>query len=87
MFRTNASVDDVARAVERSPSTVWGYLVEFIAQNPEQPLDTWVPADVAESVNAAAAEVGGQYLKPVFEKLGGNVRYEQIRLVLARNRQ
>jgi ATP-dependent DNA helicase RecQ len=84
MFLRNASVADVSQALERAPSTVWGYLGEFIAQHPEHPVDPWVPAETFKAIADAAAEVGRQYQKPIFDHLGGAVPYEMIRMTLAR---
>jgi ATP-dependent DNA helicase RecQ len=84
MFSGNASVLEVSEALERAPSTVWGYLGEFIEQHPEHPIDPWVPAETFKAVAGAAAEVGRQYQKPIFDYLGGSVPYEQIRMTLAR---
>jgi hypothetical protein len=74
----------VATATERAPSTVWAYLGEFIARHPSHPLDAWVSPETFKAVADAAHEVGAQYQKPIFDKLGGAVPYEQIRMTLAR---
>lgn len=84
MFEQNASIDEVAAAIERAPSTVWGYLGEFIAQHPSHLLDPWVQPETFKAIANAAAEVGKQYQKPIFDHLGGGVPYEQIRMTLAR---
>jgi hypothetical protein len=84
MFATNATVETTASAIGRAPSTVWGYLGEFIVQNPAHPLDAWVPPGIFRAVSDAAAEVGTQYQKPIFDKLNGTVAYELIRMSLAR---
>ena len=84
MFEQNAGIEEVAAAIERAPSTVWGYLGEFIAQHPSHPLDKWVKPETFQAIANAAAEVGKQYQKPIFDHLGGVVPYEQIRMTLAR---
>ena len=84
MFEQNAGIDEVAAAIERAPSTVWGYLGEFIVQHPSHPLDKWVKPETFQAIADAAAEVGKQYQKPIFDHLGGVVPYEQIRMTLAR---
>jgi ATP-dependent DNA helicase RecQ len=84
MFTRGASVDEVAAAADRGPSTIWGYLIEYIAINRSQPLDPWVDEATYRTVAEAALEVGTAYLKPIFERLGGSVPYEHIRLVVAR---
>jgi len=84
MFQRNATVPEVAEAIQRAPSTVWGYLGEFIAQNPAHEIDSWVPAETFKIVADAVTQVGSLYLKPIFDHLGGSVPYEQIRMTLAR---
>jgi len=84
MLQRNATVPEVAEAIQRAPSTVWGYLGEFIAQNPAHEIDSWVPAETFKIVADAVTQVGSLYLKPIFDHLGGSVPYEQIRMTLAR---
>jgi ATP-dependent DNA helicase RecQ len=87
MFERNASVNEVATATARAASTAWGYLGEFIAQNPDHSIDAWVAPELFQAIEAAAREVGMQYQKPIFDKLEGAVPYEQIRMTLARLRR
>ena len=58
--------------------------VEFVAINRSQPLDPWVDEATYRAVAEAALELGTSYLKPIFERFGGSVPYEHIRLVVAR---
>ena len=46
-------------------------------------VDAWVPPDTFVRVEAAAASSEDLRLKPIFEALGGDVPYDQIRVVLA----
>jgi ATP-dependent DNA helicase RecQ len=85
MFSRNATVEQVALAVERAPSTVVGYLAEFLAAHPSHSSDAWIKPETVEAVMQAASEVGARYLKPIFEHLGGAVPYDQIRIALARH--
>ena len=84
MFLRNASIEDVANTLGRAASTAWAYLGEFISRYPTHPLDAWVKKETVQAVAAAADEVGKQYLKPIFDRLGGAVPYEHIRIVVAR---
>jgi ATP-dependent DNA helicase RecQ len=84
MFERNATIEEVAAATERAPSTIRSYLAEFISDHPTHSLDAWVSPETFKSVADAAAEVGTQYQKPIFDKLNGTVPYEEIRLALAR---
>jgi ATP-dependent DNA helicase RecQ len=83
LFTQGASIEHVASATDRAPSTVWAYLSEYIAKYPSQPLDPWVNPETYGSIAGAAAVVGDTYQKPIFDYLNGKVAYEHIRLVLA----
>ncbi len=83
MFAQGRPVAEVAHAIGRAPSTTQQYLTDFISQRRPKSIDAWVPPAVYERiVGAAAASESGQ-LRPVFDKLNGEVPFEQIRLVLA----
>jgi ATP-dependent DNA helicase RecQ len=84
MFASGAGIQEVAAATERAPSTVWGYLVEFVQAHPAQPLSAWLDDATYAVIVEAVKEVGTAYLKPIYEHLGGKVRYEHIRVALAR---
>ena len=59
------------------------YLTEFIeTQRPER-IDAWVPPETSRAIAEALEEVGTAYLKPVLERLGGAVTYDEIRVVCA----
>jgi ATP-dependent DNA helicase RecQ len=84
MFARNAPVNEVAASVGRSPTTVWSYLGDVLAQNPAHPLDAWVKPQIVQAIAEAAAGLDPRYLKPIHERLGGAVPYEYIRLTLVR---
>jgi ATP-dependent DNA helicase RecQ len=83
MFSAGKGVDQVAAATARAPSTIWGYLTEFVETQHPVTTEPWVDATTYEQVARAIAEVGTAYLKPIFEHLDGRVPYEQIRVVVA----
>jgi ATP-dependent DNA helicase RecQ len=82
-FRQGLSVADVARATGRALSTVTGYLSEFIRHERPTSIDPWVPPDVQRRILAVAMDLEQPRLKPIFDKLGGAVGYDLIRLTLA----
>ena len=82
-FRTGAVVEDVMHETGLSRGTVSDYLSEFIRAEKPAGIAIWVHRDTMERVAVAAKQVGIERLKPIFESLGGNVSYEEIRIVLA----
>ncbi len=87
LFRSGRSVPEVAAEVERSESTVWQYLLEWIGSDQT---DGWKEAVLRvisreayrEILAAMKAEPEGR-LKPIFERLAGRYSYEQIRVARA----
>jgi ATP-dependent DNA helicase RecQ len=82
LFRQGFSVEQVAQRMNRAPSTVHGYLAEFIQYDKISDPSPWVDAATTQRVGQAARKVGTERLKPIFELLDGQVSYEQIRIVL-----
>jgi hypothetical protein len=83
MFEDGRSVDEVMQATGRARSTVFQYLAEFIESAGPRRIDRWVDAESYRRVCEAADMEDGMRLKPIFDRLGGAVPYETIRLVLA----
>jgi ATP-dependent DNA helicase RecQ len=83
MFAQGRGVEEVAASTGRAVSTTRQYLVEFISARRPMSIDAWVPPAVYQRVAAAAADAETPRLKPLFERLGGEVPYEEIRFVLA----
>jgi ATP-dependent DNA helicase RecQ len=83
LFANGASVEQVTTRTGRAFGTTWGYLAEFIQNRRPEGLDPWINQKIYRSVADAVKELGTEYLQPIFERLGGKVPYEQIRLVVA----
>ncbi|MBZ0150448.1 MAG: helix-turn-helix domain-containing protein, partial [Planctomycetes bacterium] len=77
------AVDAVAQELGRAPSTVWGYLADWVASEADVDLAPWVPAEAQARVRTVLMASEDGRLKPVFDALGGSVPYAQIRLVAA----
>jgi ATP-dependent DNA helicase RecQ len=88
LFREGHSVDQVAARLERAVSTVRGYLNEFIDQEGLTDPDPWLSAEDLARIQVAISECESDRLKPIFEKLDGEVSYDDIRIAvsLLRNR-
>jgi ATP-dependent DNA helicase RecQ len=81
LFADGCPLDHVAQTVNRSRSTVAEYLSQYIAEHPER-IDAWVDETTYRRVAAATAASEDGRLKPIFERLAGEVPYETIRLVV-----
>ncbi|MBC7771422.1 MAG: HRDC domain-containing protein, partial [Pyrinomonadaceae bacterium] len=81
-FRRCESVEDVAGKMRRAMSTVSGYLDEFVRSERPASIRAWVPESTEHRIVEAITQTGSDRLKPIYEHLGGEVPYEQIRLVL-----
>jgi ATP-dependent DNA helicase RecQ len=83
MFRNGAVVVDVMHQMKLARSTISDYLAQYIQTERPAEISTWVADDVYQEVAAAAREVGTEKLKPIYQALGEQVPYDDIRLVLA----
>ena len=83
LFVNGASVEQVTTRTGRALATTWGYLAEFIQNRRPEGLEPWINQKTYRWIADAVKELGTEYLEPVFERLGGKVPYEQIRLVVA----
>jgi ATP-dependent DNA helicase RecQ len=77
------SIDEVCQAVDRARSTVSEYLTELIASQGISDPTAWIDDALFARIRAAAKEHGQDRLKPLFEALGGEVPYDQIRIAVA----
>jgi ATP-dependent DNA helicase RecQ len=83
LFAKGSTVEQISAATGRAAGTIWGYLAEFVETKRPERLDAWVPPKTYRTVADAVKDVGAAYLKPLFERLGGRVPYEHIRVVVA----
>jgi len=82
MFARGASIEDVMATLGRVRSTVVGYLSDFIASTQPASVERWVDRATYAAVADAAGDVGAERLRPIFDRLGEKVPYDDIRLVL-----
>lgn len=83
MFREGDPVEEVMHVLERSRPTVLDYLCEFLRREGPDDVSDWIAPGIVEQVRQAAARVGSERLKPIFEALAGKVSYDEIRVALA----
>ena len=80
-FKAGTSIAETAQKMARAESTIRGYLGQFIKHEQITDPSPWVDFATVEQIHTALADVGGERLKPIFEHLGGEVSYDQIRIV------
>ena len=83
LFRDGCTLPDVLHQTGLARSTVGDYLAEWVRHEKPTDVSPWVSDEIYQEVAAAAREVGVDKLKPIHEALGGQVPYDDIRLVLA----
>lgn len=83
MFEQGASVAEVCEQMGRAQSTVHAYLERFISKKRPKRIDQWIDSRSYDAIAAAMDKVGPGPLKTVFDELGGQYGYEQIRIVAA----
>ena len=82
LFDKKLTIQQVARALARKESTVSQYLEQFILETHPSSIAPWVDAATLRRVCDAIGTGTATALKPIFEKLSGEVSYEIIRIVL-----
>lgn len=89
LFAKGKTVDEVAATIGRANSTVQGYLEQFIQEEKLEDPTAWVTGATARRIEEAVHECGDRALSPIHEYLGGEISYEEIRVVVAclQNRQ
>jgi ATP-dependent DNA helicase RecQ len=89
-FRNGASIEEVMSKLNRARSTVLSYLSEYLRHDLVLDPSPWVDSVTARRIETAIEEIGPQpRLAPIYEHLGGQVCYDDIRIVAAclRNRE
>ena len=83
LFREGRSIDEVMQQTGRARSTVSQYLAEFLARDGRSSPEPWVEERLFAEIITAAEHVGGERLKPIFDRLNGAASYDDIRICLA----
>jgi ATP-dependent DNA helicase RecQ len=83
LFAQGHGIEHVAQAIGRARTTTVEYLSQYIAEQRLARIDTWVDEPTYRRVAAAAATSEDGRLKPLFDRLAGEVSYEMIRLIVA----
>ena len=80
-FRRGASIEEVMQKMGRARSTVLGYLNDYLRHERVTDPVPWIDAAEARRIEDAIDAVGSRRLKAIYEHLGGEVSYDDIRIV------
>ena len=83
LFDEGLTVDQVALQIDRSTRAVTQYLASYIRARNIDSADRWVLPDVIQRVESAIEELGTERIRPIFLKLGEEVSYDDIHVVVA----
>jgi uncharacterized protein YpbB len=83
LFAQDLSIEEIARSVDRVPSTVVKYLVAYINQEGIEDPSPWVEEQTFDRIAEAVARMGTDQLGPTHRALGGEVDYDLIRISIA----
>ncbi len=83
LFAQGVSIEEIARSLDRVPSTVVKYLVAYINQERIEDPSPWVGEQTFHRVAEAVTQIGTDQLGPIHRALGGEVDYDLIRISIA----
>ena len=83
LFDQGSSVADVCQRMNRAASTVYDYLIEYIAARRITDPARWVEPSLAETIEIVASYNDTGRLRPTYEALHGRVGYDAIKIVMA----
>ncbi|NPA25522.1 MAG: DNA helicase RecQ [Deltaproteobacteria bacterium] len=81
-FAAGETVAEVATRLERAESTVYGYLFDWLRREKITDPSPWIGEHERRQIEKAAAEVGSDFLKPIYLALGKKIPYNEIRIVV-----
>jgi ATP-dependent DNA helicase RecQ len=83
LYNKDLSINEIAEEREMEPSTVVGHLVFLIEKKLIKNIDNLVNKKNQNKIIDAIKKVGSDKLKPIFEELGEEVDYDEIKFVVA----
>jgi len=83
LFAQGISVEEVARKVERAPSTVVEYLISYISKEGLTEASPWVDKRSFDRIVKVTAARDANLIGPIYRALGGEVSYDQIKISIA----
>jgi ATP-dependent DNA helicase RecQ len=83
LFKARRSIDDVCETMQRARTTVEAYLAVYVDSAGISDPEPWASVETLERVRQAANHSEDGRLKPIFDKLNGEVSYLEIRVCLS----
>lgn len=83
LFQEKKSLAQIAAIANITESTVANYLTDAILANEIRDISPWLPHDTYSQICTAAAKVGAERLKPIYDELRETIPYALIRIALA----
>ncbi len=80
LFRQGIPVEEVAETLNRSVTTVEGYLARYFEENHLTDPTPYASKEIMERIRLFVSEQNTPLLKPIFDALNGEVPYSQIRV-------
>ena len=81
--KQNLSIEQIAKVRNLGLSTIVGHIEKLILAREIDSIDDWVDLEKQKTIQEAIADMGGEFLSPIKEKLGDGYLYEDIKLVRA----
>ncbi|QKK07061.1 MAG: hypothetical protein HND58_02045 [Planctomycetota bacterium] len=82
-FDRGEGIEAVAESGGLKARTVADHLAEWIEARKPEDISAWIEPAEYDRIATAVTEVGTDFLRPIFDRLNGEVPYEQIKLVVA----
>ncbi|HLJ68230.1 MAG TPA: DNA helicase RecQ [Chloroflexota bacterium] len=83
LFRGGLSIEEIAGARGRAPSTIVSHLADALMAGETLDMDRLVPPQRRAAIEAAMHELGYELLGPIKERLGDDYSYAELHLVRA----
>lgn len=89
LFEQGLTVAEAAAQLSRAESTTANYLIDYLQTRKVTDASPWVSEEVFKKIAAVQDAAADGKLRPVFEALGGEIGYNEIKIALTvlRNRQ
>lgn len=87
LYQENYTIEKIAKIRSLGQSTVFGHLAEWYQAGGNLRVEDFVTVEQEEIILKTLSEKGFQRLREIKERLGDDISYDQIRLVLAKRKR